>query len=61
MTGLPIPVLDGGHFVFLVYEAIVGREPSHKFRMVMQQMGMVLVFGLMIFVTFNDILRFFGG
>jgi regulator of sigma E protease len=61
MNMLPIPVLDGGHFVFLLYEAIVGREPSVKFRMVMQQAGMVLVFGLMIFVTFNDILRFFGG
>ena len=31
---LPIPVLDGGHLVFLVYEAIVRREPSVKFRMV---------------------------
>lgn len=61
MNMLPIPVLDGGHFVFLVYEAIVREEPSFKFRMVMQQVGMVLVIGLMIFVTFNDILRFFGG
>lgn len=61
MNMLPIPVLDGGHFVFLIYEAIVRREPSFKFRMVMQQIGMVLVIGLMIFVTFNDILRFFGG
>lgn len=61
MNMLPIPVLDGGHFVFLIYEAIFRREPSFKFRMVMQQVGMVLVIGLMIFVTFNDILRFFGG
>ncbi len=61
MNMLPIPVLDGGHFVFLVYEAIVRKEPSVRFRMVMQQVGMVLVLGLMIFVTFNDILRFFGG
>ncbi len=61
MNMLPIPVLDGGHFVFLVYEVFAKKEPSVKFRMVMQQFGMVLVIGLMIFVTFNDILRFFGG
>lgn len=61
MNMLPIPVLDGGHFVFLVYEAIARKEPPFKFRMVMQQAGMVFVIGLMIFVTFNDILRFFGG
>ncbi len=61
MNILPIPALDGGHLVFLVYEAIFRREPSLKLRMWLQQAGMVLLLGLMLFVTFNDILRFFGG
>lgn len=57
MNILPIPVLDGGHLVFLIYEAIMRREPSVKVRMVTQQIGFVLLIALMIFVTFNDILR----
>lgn len=61
MNILPIPVLDGGHLVFLIYEGITRREPSLKVRMALQQIGMILIIGLMIFVTFNDILRFIGG
>jgi len=61
MNILPIPVLDGGHLVFLIYEGITRREPSLKVRMVLQQVGMVLLIGLMVFVTFNDILRVIGG
>lgn len=60
MNLLPIPVLDGGHLMFLVYEGITRREPSVKVRMVLQQLGFVLIIGLMIFVTFNDIVRFAG-
>lgn len=60
MNLLPIPVLDGGHLVFLIYEGITRREPSLKVRMVLQQVGFVLIIGLMIFVTFNDIVRFAG-
>lgn len=61
MNILPIPVLDGGHLVFLIYEGITRREPSLKIRMALQQIGMILLIGLMIFVTFNDIMRFIGG
>jgi len=61
MNILPIPVLDGGHLVFLIYEGITRREPSLKVRMALQQFGMILIIGLMIFVTFNDIMRFIGG
>ncbi|MDI6401134.1 RIP metalloprotease RseP [Balneolaceae bacterium ANBcel3] len=57
MNILPIPMLDGGHLMFLVYEAVTGREPSIRVRMAMQQIGLVFLVGLMIFVTFNDILR----
>jgi len=60
MNLLPIPVLDGGHLVFLIYEGITRREPSVKVRMVLQQFGFILIIGLMIFVTFNDIVRFAG-
>lgn len=60
MNILPIPVLDGGHLVFLIYEGVTRREPSPKIRMVLQQIGFVLLVGLIIFVTFNDIMRQFG-
>ena len=54
---LPIPALDGGHLVFLIYEGIVRKEPSLKVRMVMQQVGMVVLLAFMVFVIFNDILK----
>lgn len=60
MNILPIPILDGGHLVFLIYEGITRREPSAKVRMALQQIGFLLLIALMIFVTFNDILRQFG-
>ena len=57
---LPIPALDGGHLVFLAYEGIVRREPSLKVRMVVQQLGVALILALMVFVIFNDAVRWFG-
>lgn len=54
---LPIPVLDGGHLVFLLYEGITRREPSLRFRMITQQVGMILLLAFMTFLIFNDILR----
>jgi regulator of sigma E protease len=61
MNMLPIPALDGGHFMFLVYEGTTRREPSPKVRMGLQQLGFVFLIGLFILITFNDILRTFGG
>lgn len=61
MNMLPIPALDGGHFMFLLYEGITRREPSKKVRMGLQQIGFLFLIGLIILVTFNDILRTFGG
>lgn len=61
MNMLPIPALDGGHFMFLVYEGITRREPSPKVRMGLQQLGFIFLIGLFILITFNDILRTFGG
>jgi len=60
MNILPIPVLDGGHLMFLIYEGITRREPSPKVRMALQQIGFLLLIALMIFATFNDIIRQFG-
>ena len=57
---LPVPVLDGGHLVFLAYEGIVRREPSLKFRIAVQKAGMVALLALMVFVIFNDAVRIFG-
>jgi regulator of sigma E protease len=56
---LPIPVLDGGHLVFLFYELITRREPSQKVRMALQQIGFLIIIALFVLITFNDILRLF--
>ena len=56
---LPIPVLDGGHVLFLVIEAIKGKPVSLKVRLVVQQIGMALLLALMVFFIFNDITRRF--
>ncbi|MDD5509041.1 MAG: RIP metalloprotease RseP [Bacteroidales bacterium] len=54
---LPIPALDGGHVLFLLYEIITGRKPSDKFLEYAQIAGMIILFGLLIFANGNDILR----
>lgn len=59
MNILPIPALDGGHLMFLLFEMITGRKPGDKFMKRVQIIGMVLLFGLMIYANLNDILRFF--
>jgi regulator of sigma E protease len=57
---LPIPVLDGGHLVFLGIEGIRRRPIPFKKRLFWQQIGMGLLFLLIVFVTYNDILRLFN-
>ncbi len=51
----PIPALDGGHLVFLIYEGIFRREVPNKVKMALQQAGMVMLLALMVFVIYNDI------
>lgn len=53
---LPIPVLDGGHVVFIAYEAIFRKPLSVKVRYFLQVTFMILLFSFMIFITFNDII-----
>ncbi|MCX6252497.1 MAG: RIP metalloprotease RseP [Bacteroidetes bacterium] len=56
---LPIPALDGGHVMFIFYEMIFRRKPSDKFMEYSQIVGMVILFGLLIFANGNDIVHLF--
>jgi regulator of sigma E protease len=56
---LPIPVLDGGHLLFFLIEAVKGRPVNLKVREIAQQVGMVILIMLMILVFYNDIVRLF--
>jgi regulator of sigma E protease len=56
---LPIPALDGGHIVLVLYEIISGRKPSEKFLEYIQIAGMVLLMALMFLAFGNDIYRLF--
>ena len=55
---LPIPVLDGGHMVFLLYEAITGRKPNEKIQIGLSYIGLFLILALMFWVIFLDIVRY---
>ncbi|MBL8799223.1 MAG: site-2 protease family protein [Planctomycetia bacterium] len=56
---LPIPVLDGGHFVFLVYEGLRGKPASKKVLIATTWIGLCLIVSLMLFVIFMDVHRYF--
>ena len=58
MNILPIPALDGGHVLFLLYEIIARRKPSDKFMEYAQMAGMILLFALLIWANFNDVVKF---
>lgn len=58
MNILPIPALDGGHVLFLLAEVITGRKPSDKFLEYAQMVGMIILLGLFLLATYNDITRF---
>ncbi|HRZ41846.1 MAG TPA: RIP metalloprotease RseP [Bacteroidales bacterium] len=57
MNVLPIPALDGGHVLFLIFEMITGRKPGDKFMEYAQIAGMVILFGLLIYANGMDVLR----
>ena len=57
MNLLPIPALDGGHVMFLLYEIISGRKPSDKFLENAQMVGFVLLIALLLFANGNDIYK----
>ena len=60
MNVLPIPALDGGHVMFLLYEMITGRKPHDKVLEVAQMIGIILLLGLFIYANANDVMRFLG-
>jgi len=53
----PIPILDGGHLVIFGYEAVAGKQPSDKVLNMAMSIGFVLLMALMVFATYNDIVR----
>lgn len=55
---LPIPVLDGGHMVFLLYEAITRRKPNEKIQIGLSYVGLILILSLMGWVIFLDVMRY---
>jgi regulator of sigma E protease len=59
MNILPIPALDGGHVLFLLYEMVTGRKPGDKFMEYAQITGMILLLGLLLFANGNDIFKAF--
>ncbi len=60
MNILPIPALDGGHVLFLIYEMITGRKPSEQFMIRAEYVGFGIVILLMVVANLNDILRWIG-
>ncbi|MDR3328587.1 MAG: RIP metalloprotease RseP [Prevotellaceae bacterium] len=60
MNILPIPALDGGHLMFILYEMVTRRKPSDKFLERTQTVGLVLLLLLMVYANGNDILRWLG-
>ena len=60
MNILPIPALDGGHVMFLLYEIIVGKPAPEKFMEYAQIAGIVILLSLMLFANGNDILKLFN-
>lgn len=56
----PLPVLDGGHLLFFLIEAVIRRPLSEKFMLIAQQTGLALIGILFLLVTYNDILRVLG-
>ncbi len=59
MNVLPIPALDGGHVMFLVYEMVSGRKPGDKFMEYAQLTGMLILLTLILYANANDIIRIF--
>ncbi|MBR1484292.1 MAG: site-2 protease family protein, partial [Prevotella sp.] len=60
MNILPIPALDGGHVLFLCYEAITRRKPSEQFMIRAEYVGFGILLLLMVVANLNDILRWLG-
>ena len=60
MNILPIPALDGGHVLFLLYEMITRRKPSENFMIRAEYIGIGILMLLMVVANLNDVLRWIG-
>lgn len=60
MNILPIPALDGGHVMFLLYEMVSGREPNPKFMEIAQMVGIVILLTLLLYANGMDVFRYFS-
>lgn len=60
MNVLPIPALDGGHVMFLIYEMISGKKPSDRFMEVSTMIGFTLLIALVLYANLNDVFRAFA-
>jgi regulator of sigma E protease len=60
MNVLPIPALDGGHVMFLLFEMVTGRKPGDKFLEYAQIVGMVILLSLLLYANLNDIIGLFN-
>ena len=56
---LPIPIMDGGHFVFLLVEKVRGKPLAPNSQVVVQYIGLAIILSIFVFVTYQDIARFF--
>ena len=61
MNVLPIPALDGGHVMFLLWEMVTGKKPNDKFMEYAQLFGFILLITLVLFANGNDIYRWIFG
>ena len=59
MNIIPIPGLDGGHVLFLLWEMITGKKPSDKFLEIANNIGFYLLLALLIYANGNDIIKLF--
>jgi len=57
---LPIPILDGGHMVFLIYEKLRGRPPTENVKIIATYVGLAVILLLFVVVTFQDFRKLFG-
>ena len=60
LNSLPIPVLDGGHFMFLLYEGVFRRPVNERIAFSLTMVGLCFILGLMFFVIGMDVMRFTG-
>ena len=60
MNLLPIPALDGGHVMFLLFEIITGRKPGDKFMEYAQMVGMIILIALLLYANLNDVIGLFN-